>query len=41
MEVIWSNPYAQLELVSQSQVHMAFEYLQGGRLRNLPGQFMP
>lgn len=30
-----------LELVSQKQVQMAFEYLQGWRLHNIPGQFMP
>ena len=36
-----SGPNLLLKQVAQDRVQMAFEYLQGGRLHNLPGQLVP
>lgn len=41
LEFIWSNTLLKqdhLELGTQDPVHVAFEYLQGDRHHNLPGQ---
>lgn len=39
-KIIWPNPLLNLDPVAQDHVQMAVEYLQGGRLHNLPGQLV-